>query len=64
MGSNVYPQGHLTCPVCNKEFEANNDTRYIIRGGYTCNWNCFIKEVRLQETKKKEEVKNNKDNKS
>ena len=40
----VYPQGTFTCPICGKEFEANNDTRYIIGGGYTCSWKCFLNE--------------------
>ena len=53
----VYPQGLLVCPICEKEFEANNDTRYIIGGGYTCSWKCFINEVKKRE---KEKLKNKK----
>ena len=64
----IHPEGILTCPICNKEFEANGDTRYIISGGYTCSWTCFLNEVKRREAKKqeelkrKEEEKNNKDN--
>ncbi len=55
----VYPQGWLVCSVCGEEFEANDDTRYIIAGGYVCSWKkCF-----LAECKKREEKKNNEDNK-
>lgn len=42
----LYPQGLLVCPICGKEFEANDDTRYIIGGGYTCSWKCFLNEHR------------------
>lgn len=53
----IYPQGKLICPVCGEEFEANDDTRYIIAGGYTCVWKCFLDEVKKRESQKKEEVK-------
>lgn len=43
---NIYPQGMFVCPICGKEFEANDDTRYIIGGGYTCSWRCFLTEHR------------------
>lgn len=26
----------LICSVCGKEFVVNDDTKYIIAGGYTC----------------------------
>lgn len=51
----LYPKGLLICSVCGKEFEANDDTRYIICGGYTCSWKCFS-----TESKKREEEKNKK----
>lgn len=49
----IYPQGLFICSVCGKEFEANDDTRYIINNGYTCSWKCFFAES----TKKSEERK-------
>ena len=48
----IYPQGTLICPVCGKEFEANDDTRYIVAGGYTCSWKCFLKEDKRLRDKK------------
>ena len=36
----------LTCPVCGKEFTPSSDTCYIISGGYTCSWKCFLDEVK------------------
>lgn len=51
-------QGLLTCPICGKEFEPNDDTKYIISGGYTCSWKCFWKEVKRRE--KEESIENNK----
>lgn len=45
----------FVCSVCGKEFEANDDTRYIIAGGYTCSWKCF-----LNESKRRELERNNK----
>lgn len=47
----------LTCSVCGKEFKPNDDTKYIISGGYTCSWKCFLDEIKRQEAKKKEEEK-------
>lgn len=51
----VYPQGLLICPVCQKEFEANDDTRYIIAGGYTCSWKCFLAETKRRRLAKEAE---------
>ena len=48
-------KGMLTCPVCGKEFKPNNDTKYIVRGGYTCSWQCFL--TRLKERKEQEDTK-------
>lgn len=45
-------KGFLTCPVCSKEFKPNNDTKYIVYGGYTCSWKCFLTRVKEQENKK------------
>ena len=56
----IYPQGILACPVCGKEFEANDDTRYIISGGYTCSWKCFLNEAKKRELKKTDNKKEKK----
>ena len=53
----LYPKGSYTCPICNKEFEATEDTRYIIGGGYTCSWKCFLTEHRKREAEKEAENK-------
>lgn len=47
----------LTCTVCGKKFDPNDDTKYIIAGGYTCSWKCFSDEVKRREAKKKQEEK-------
>lgn len=44
--------GILTCPVCDKEFKPTADTCYIISGGYTCSWKCFLNEVKRREREK------------
>lgn len=36
----------LICPVCNKTFVVSEDTKYIVVGGYTCEWKCFLAKVR------------------
>ena len=41
----LHPQGKMICTVCGEEFEANDDTKYIIHGGYTCSWECFLTEA-------------------
>ena len=51
-------QEKLICPVCGKEFPINDDTKYIVAGGYTCNWKCFLTDVRRMAAEK-----NNKNNK-
>ena len=50
----VNSQGLLTCPVCGKEFKPNGNTKYIISGGYTCSWKCFLNEVKKRDAEKKE----------
>ena len=62
----IYPQGTLVCSVCEKEFEANDDTRYIIAGGYTCSWKCFLTESKQRYKIKQleEKQKKNKSNKN
>lgn len=42
----------LICPVCGKEFKPTADTCYIISGGYTCSWKCFLNEVKRREREK------------
>lgn len=32
----------IKCSVCGKQFKAHDDTKYIINGGYTCSWQCFV----------------------
>lgn len=44
---------NLVCPVCNKEFRATADIKYIAKGGYTCSWKCFLARVREVETERK-----------
>lgn len=53
MNFNICPQGLLICPVCDKEFKANDDTRYIIKGAYTCSWKCFLTESKKRSEEKK-----------
>lgn len=67
---NIYPQGMFTCSVCNKEFKADDNTRFIVAGGYTCSLKCFLDEVKRREAikvkqeKEKEKIKNNKKDKN
>ena len=48
----VNSKGLLTCPVCQKEFKPNDDTKYIAAGGYTCSWKCFLTVVKQREEEK------------
>jgi hypothetical protein len=52
------PQEILICPVCGKEFKKNEDTKYIISGGYTCSWKCFSKEAKRRTKEYKENLQN------
>lgn len=47
----------LICPICGKKFEPNDDTKYIIAGGYTCDWECFLNETKRREAIKEKESK-------
>ena len=47
----------LICPVCGKEFTPNDDTNYIIAGGYTCSWKCFLDEAKRRDAAKQEKSK-------
>ena len=49
----------LTCPVCNKEFKVTDDTCYIVAGGYTCSWKCFLKRVAGREIPEQDFQNNN-----
>lgn len=49
----------LICPVCMKKFKPNDNTKYIVFGGYTCSWECFSNEAKKQEIKKKEKENKN-----
>ena len=50
---NTYPTGLINCSVCGKEFKTNDDTNYIISGGYTCSWKCFFNEYKKREAERK-----------
>ena len=36
----------LICPVCDKRFLPNDDSKYLIGKEYTCSWDCFLKKVK------------------
>ena len=51
------PQGVLICPVCGKEFKADENTMYIANGGYVCDWKkCFMK-VAWEKSEERKELK-------
>ena len=47
----------MQCSVCGKTFKVNDDTKYIINGGYTCSWQCFLKCHYERENLRKEKKK-------
>lgn len=51
------PPEKLICTVCGEEFEPDDDTKYIIAGGYTCDWKCFLNEAKRRDAEKKEKGK-------
>lgn len=53
--SNSTSEEKLTCPICGKVFNFNDDTRYIIAGGYTCSWKCFLNESKRRESLRREQ---------
>lgn len=57
------PHNTLICPVCGEEFEASENTKYIISGGYTCSWKCFLKEARKRDAERAERKENKKTSK-
>lgn len=46
------PPETLICTVCGKEFKVNDYTKYIINGGYTCSWKCFINEAKRRDAER------------
>ncbi len=42
----------LICSVCGQEFTPDDDTKYIIAGGYTCDWKCFLNEAKRRDAEK------------
>lgn len=48
----LFAENMLTCPVCGKTFEKGPDTKYIIAGGYVCDWKCFLDEMKRREANK------------
>ena len=63
MRNDAYPQGTFICSVCGKEFEAHDDTRYIIAGGYTCTWKCFLQEAKRRDAIRESKKRNKSDKK-
>ncbi len=54
---NVINKGDiLICPVCGKEFPVDETTCFICKGGYVCDWKCFLTNNAEVEKKKKEEA--------
>lgn len=53
--SNSTPEEKLICPICGKEFAFNDDIRYIIAGGYTCSWKCFLDESKRRAAARQEQ---------
>ena len=39
----------LFCPVCGQLFKATEYTKYIIKGEYTCSWECFFNETQSRD---------------
>lgn len=50
------PTDLLTCTVCGKEFKKNDYTKYIINGGYTCSWKCFIDEGKRKDAEREKNI--------
>lgn len=48
------------CPVCGKLFIPNEDTCFIVKGGFTCSWKCFLDRVKQREKEIKENQKEKK----
>ena len=50
-------EGRLICPICGKKFKPNDDTKYVIGGGFPCSWKCFWIELKRRNDKKDNENK-------
>ena len=53
MNFNIVIGEILICPVCGKSFKVSEDTKYIIAGGFTCDWKCFMVKAREPKQDKK-----------
>ena len=47
----------VVCPVCGKTFKVSVDSCCFISGEYTCDWDCFLKEVKRRDAEKKSKCK-------
>lgn len=47
----VYPINGtiLVCPMCKEEFKVTDDTRFMRKGEYVCDWKCFMGEIKHHE---------------
>lgn len=45
------------CPICEKHFKFSEDSKFFIKGGYTCSKECFIKRTYEVSNLKAEENK-------
>ena len=43
----------LICPVCNKKFQTTSETKFLIGGGFTCCWKCFLNYASKKKSDKK-----------
>ena len=41
------------CPVCGNTFVATDEHKYVICGGFTCSWKCFLSATKNIEKNKK-----------
>ena len=59
--ASIYPKNgeKLVCPKCKNTFTVTDDTRYLYRNEYVCNWKCFltpIEDIVVKEEPPKEET--------
>ena len=52
--SNLYPKKGetLVCPICGEVFKVTDETRFIRKGNYVCDWNCFMGYSKTKKVKK------------
>lgn len=55
------PQEVLICPVCQKEFEPDENTKYLLGKNYTCDWKCFLNGVKEKKAAKEKEKRKEKE---